>query len=71
MTKWKYTIEANNKTLARFMGIVGTGEIGQTFVHRVTPDKNEEYYYIVLTATNQLHTELIKARFNNRQQQVK
>jgi len=64
MTKMRYRIEASIMTLKRFVDTVHKeGSPSDAFIQKVTPDTNEEYYYVVLLATDEVHKELKQQRF--------
>lgn len=66
MYKRRYTIEATPATLARFASTVAAHATPSgAFIHRVSTDKNEEYYYVVLEADDDVHTQMRPARFTD------
>ena len=67
MNRRRYMIEANVATLARFMADLKRGMTrpSEAFVQRVTPDANEEHYYVVVLATPEVHNFLNASIFRN------
>jgi hypothetical protein len=65
MTTRRYTIEASIKTLARFTKIAADSPTADSFVQRLTVSSGDEYYYVVLIATEEIHKKLHADRFTN------
>lgn len=65
MNRRRYRIEANIKTLQSFL--VPLSECNRTdcFVQRLTPDANEEYYYVVVIAPPDIHETLKRRQFTD------
>lgn len=51
-------------TLARFIDQAAIFR-SEVFVQRVTPDKHDEYYYVVVLGTEEVHNHLRSMGFNN------
>lgn len=65
MNRRRYRIEANTKTLAKFVGVLADKAPYNSFVQRVTPDTNEEYHYVVVIAESEVHDALKEANFRD------
>jgi hypothetical protein len=61
----RYRIEANTKTLAKFINVLANKAPYNSFVQRVTPDSNEEYHYVVVIAESEVHDALKEANFRD------
>lgn len=67
-TRRKYTIKASIRTLNRFGKIVfDVGGDANAFVEKVIANASDEYYYVTLLATPEVHDELKAGRFDNSQ----
>lgn len=65
MNKRRYRIEGTKATLKRFIEVLMKHSLIDSFIHRVTPDVNEEYYYVVVSATESIHMHLNRNRFTD------
>lgn len=65
MIRRRYRIEVSLLTLARFTTAASVKGASNAFIQRVTPDSNEEYYYVVLIANQDVHDELKQNRFTD------
>lgn len=64
MIKRRYTIEATVRTLGRFCTVASIGVgVADVFIHRVTTDSTDTYYYVVLEAPQKVHERLRSERF--------
>lgn len=65
MNRRRYRIEANLKTLAKFVGILSQAAPYDSFIQRVSPDINEEYYFVVVVASSEVHDTLKTSAFRD------
>lgn len=65
MNRRRYRIEANIRTLERFVSTIVKVTKTEAFIQRVTTNSTEEYYYVVLVADEQTHDHLKRNRFTD------
>lgn len=71
MNRRRYTIEANVATLARFTTVLAAEGVNESFIDRVTSSTNDEYYYVIVFAPNNIHEVMHRSGFTNSSRSVR